>query len=240
MLTVPLSRSIIKSRTKLSSVLAQHAKRSQQFLTSTKPACTSSTGNSYFHTQNVPEPLPAVAYDYYDDNDDDSEDGEKMELYTQGGGSSSHDITAMAGMAGDLTFIKSTKPSVSSPNTPNYNIRHRKLSGGGGGGSSGGPPSNGGGGSGSGGNVYHKCPKCGMSVTFKHGDYEENTFYCATCSGWFLVKNSEKETSFPFTYDEFDKGTSISATNNSNSGGSGSASKQRKNVRPQILMSHVS
>lgn len=31
-------------------------------------------------------------------------------------------------------------------------------------------------------------------MTFKHGDFEENTFYCATCSGWFMVQNSGEKT----------------------------------------------
>lgn len=32
--------------------------------------------------------------------------------------------------------------------------------------------------------------KCGTYVTFRHGDFEENTFYCAACSGWFVVNNA--------------------------------------------------
>ena len=30
-------------------------------------------------------------------------------------------------------------------------------------------------------------PKCKTYVTFRHGDFDENTFYCAACSGWFTV-----------------------------------------------------
>jgi len=44
-----------------------------------------------------------------------------------------------------------------------------------------------GGGGNGGGTGRYRCPKCGTHVTFRHGDFEENTFYCATCSGWFLV-----------------------------------------------------
>jgi hypothetical protein len=33
----------------------------------------------------------------------------------------------------------------------------------------------------------NKCPKCGNLVTFRHGDFDANTFYCAACSGWFAV-----------------------------------------------------
>jgi len=43
------------------------------------------------------------------------------------------------------------------------------------------------GGGNGGGTGRYRCPKCGTHVTFRHGDFEENTFYCATCSGWFLV-----------------------------------------------------
>jgi hypothetical protein len=39
-------------------------------------------------------------------------------------------------------------------------------------------------GGGSGGGGRHRCPKCGTDVTFKC-DFEDNTFYCASCAGWF-------------------------------------------------------
>lgn len=54
------------------------------------------------------------------------------------------------------------------------------------------PPSSGrkiGNGGGSGGG-RHRCPKCGTFVTFRHTDFDENTFYCAACSGWFVVSPS--------------------------------------------------
>jgi hypothetical protein len=38
-------------------------------------------------------------------------------------------------------------------------------------------------GGGNGGGRY-RCPKCGTDVTFKC-DFEDNTFYCASCAGWF-------------------------------------------------------
>jgi hypothetical protein len=44
----------------------------------------------------------------------------------------------------------------------------------------------GGGGGGGGGTGRHRCPKCGTTVTFRC-DFEENTFYCASCSGWFVA-----------------------------------------------------
>jgi hypothetical protein len=69
--------------------------------------------------------------------------------------------------------------------TTTYPRRSAGVRGGGGGGGGGGT---GGRGSGSGGR--YRCPKCGSFVSFRHEDFEENTFYCATCSGWFLVTSS--------------------------------------------------
>ena len=39
-------------------------------------------------------------------------------------------------------------------------------------------------GGGRGGGGRYRCPKCGTFVTFKC-DFEDNTFYCASCAGWF-------------------------------------------------------
>lgn len=43
-------------------------------------------------------------------------------------------------------------------------------------------------GSGGGGGGRYRCPKCGTDVTFKC-DFEDNTFYCATCAGWFAGRS---------------------------------------------------
>ena len=34
-----------------------------------------------------------------------------------------------------------------------------------------------------------KCPKCGNFLAYTRTDFAENTFYCSSCSGWFLVKS---------------------------------------------------
>ena len=47
-------------------------------------------------------------------------------------------------------------------------------------------------GSGGGGGGRYRCPKCGTDVTFKC-DFEDNTFYCATCAGWFAGRSSPIE-----------------------------------------------
>lgn len=63
----------------------------------------------------------------------------------------------------------------------------------------------------------HRCPKCGTFVTFRHGDFDENTFYCAACSGWFVVSPQTTITGYETTH----------AANTSN--------KQD----PPILMQHI-
>jgi hypothetical protein len=69
-----------------------------------------------------------------------------------------------------------------------------------------------------------------MSATFRHGDFEENTYYCETCSGWFLIDSNgdrNKEGNRGPAYEEY-------MTKN---GGDGSLNKPQD---PQILMHHVS
>jgi hypothetical protein len=139
---------------------------------------TDPTGLDEIHDRSVNAiPMPALAlahdYDYYEEGDL----GESNEGNFDASIPANRSIEARYGESG-----RSTMSTI--PNRPTS----RKASGGGppsGGG--GGPPS---GGSGGGGEGKHKCPKCGTSVTFKHADFEDNTFYCASCSGWFLVKNA--------------------------------------------------
>jgi hypothetical protein len=162
----------------------------------------------------TPEPLPAVAYAYEDPYDDEtdhdttlkssSEPGsERLSAQHHHGVNSSkflHDVTSRkwsnseilsAAGAGSSTGRGPTSsipyPPPSSVNTTNTKAGPRKYGGGGG---------------------RHRCPKCGTHVTFRHGDFEENTFYCATCSGWFVAnpntitgEGADKGDGSP--YDEF-------------------------------------
>lgn len=119
-----------------------------------------------------PLPMPALAL-AYDDEDYDSE-----YTSTDINNSPAQYITAKYGDGGTISTTNDGLVASSQS--------FKAVKGGGGGG----PPSGGGGGTGNG---KHKCPKCGMSVTFQHTDFEDNTFYCATCSGWFLVKNAKED-----------------------------------------------
>lgn len=138
---------------------------------------TGDNGNDDEHNLMTSEahPLPQLAYDYdwseWDDGDYKDTDESSIEQYPtnnnssgDGGGTIS---TSVGGGPATHKPYGSQSPS-------------RGVSGGIGG--SGGK----GGFTGSGGGRY-KCPKCGSNVSFRHKDFSANTFYCATCSGWFLV-----------------------------------------------------
>jgi hypothetical protein len=265
MLATKLTRSIAKNSTssRIASSLRQNntAIRRPQLISSSyyssskQPLSTYATNSESRNHHSIPEPLPALAYAYdYHDYDDHEEDDyavrvEENETYYEV--VEINNINNALTMEGDVTFVKATnKPSLAYPNIPNYDIPTRKFSGmdggGGGGGGSGGPPSGNGGGGG-GGKGRHKCPKCGMSITFKHGDFEENTFYCATCSGWFLVKKANEKAT---TSSNSTESSVAAAASFSSTGGSaydefkeektGNEIKPRKVTRQQILMTHVS
>jgi ATP-dependent Clp protease ATP-binding subunit ClpX len=183
-----------------------------------------------------PQPLPAVAYDYIDDDEDDEHANDENETYNNSteslaarqdtakirtqdvSGARKSDVnyvisrgnyTSIGAVTESNHVIENTSTnnnsvSSSSPFSIFKSIQHATATssnnnngGGSGNGIGGGddapypPPSEGQPGSkpvafrkGSGGGGRHRCPKCGTDVTFKC-DYEENTFYCASCAGWF-------------------------------------------------------
>jgi hypothetical protein len=216
------------------------APSSKKMFTTTMRKCrtqNSLTESSSFQARfPIPEPLPALAlaYDYEDSWDDADSDS----LSSQGSSSSSSTAfprkdfsTAQQAVNSqfrrDVTYRTSAttgrgpSSSSSNSNTPyspplssaetSKGIHSRKSGGGGSGG-------------------RHRCPKCGTHVTFRHDDFEANTFYCATCSGWFVANpntisgttDGDKVDDSP--YDEF------LAKNG----------ETRKPEDPLILMHHVS
>jgi len=140
-----------------------------------------------------PEPMLSVAYDYIDDFDDflpEASDIRSTASALDKEFNRLHDVTCSATVTSGISHLQenslknnfssslagrelSTRP-LSQPSDPQFPTSKRRASGGGGGGNGGGTG-------------RYRCPKCGTHVTFRHGDFEENTFYCATCSGWFLV-----------------------------------------------------
>ena len=174
----------------------------------TTPSSSTNTPFELNATTRFEEPLPALAYAYdYSDDDEDSDSRTSCDSSSTGASTSviftPTDDSSSVGTGTDFYVCKESMSSDSSMSSSSFgNAKNsaipsrahassrsklhssstRRVSGGGG---SGGYS----GGGGKGGNGKCKCPKCGNNVTFKHGDFEENTFYCATCSGWFIVKN---------------------------------------------------
>lgn len=178
-----------------------------------------------FHVH--PLPLPAVAYedyddDYEDDFDDETcsesashsylfipDDNSETPSVVKGPDVTCSTLVAGGGNSGHGPTSSHPYPAPSSVESQKAGPI-RKVGGGGGGG-------------------RHRCPKCGTSVTFRC-DYEENTFYCASCSGWFVANPN-----------------SISAAEGNTSEGDGSPYKEfmakngsKQGEAPDILMRHVS
>ena len=168
-----------------------------------------------------PQPLPALAYDY-DYEVDEANHSEKD--INQFSANSKEVLTAQQCVRHDVTsdplVIEASSsgppgrgPSSSTPYPPPSSMASSK----------GGVSRRGG----AGGGGHHRCPKCGTTVTFRC-DYEENTFYCASCSGWFVVNPNailagDDGKSHEPKFEEF---TARNGT--------------RKPDDPEILMRHVS
>ena len=98
-----------------------------------------------------------------------------------------------------------------------------------------GPPTHlragGGGGGGPGGPGRHRCPRCSSVVVFHSNDFaNENNFYCAACSGWFVVQDP------------------IAASSGGSGTGTGAEQQQQQQQQqqhpgmaspPNILMQHI-
>lgn len=140
------------------------------------------SNNASYHEQ--PQPLAAVAYAWEFDHEDEMDEtcSDKISSIPVAFSAHSeaaveHDVTGSVigrpvALAGGGSPGRG--PSSSTPYPPPSSMVSSKSK-----------PSRkvGGGGGGSG---RHRCPKCGTTVTFRC-DFEENTFYCASCSGWFVV-----------------------------------------------------
>mmetsp|Transcript_27220 Transcript_27220/g.59956 ORF Transcript_27220/g.59956 Transcript_27220/m.59956 type:complete len:831 (+) Transcript_27220:155-2647(+) len=213
--------------------------RDQEFLfrdsTSNHPGSINFSTSTPKHP--VAHPLPALAYDYIDDEDDDDNDVEKENALSSNSITAREDTTKRStqdvSSAGkdDVNYVISRRnfttggalkkinymmenTSLSENNDATtassspfsiFKSIHRATatssnnnSGGSGNGIGGGddapypPPSEGHGSKpptfrkGGGGGGRSRCPTCGTFVTFKC-DFDENTFYCASCAGMFAV-----------------------------------------------------
>ena len=114
----------------------------------------------------------------------------------------------------------------------------------------------GGNGTGGGGGGPHRCPKCGANVTFQepnanasfstNGGIQNNCFYCAACSGWFLIQPNTgyDEAASAQTKYLLSKLASDAAVgeggSKTNNGGLPTRPSNRKISQPQFVMQHVS
>ncbi|KAL3929882.1 MAG: hypothetical protein SGARI_004633, partial [Bacillariaceae sp.] len=222
-----------------------------------------SGGDSSFDSA-IPQPLPAVAYDYIDDDDyDDSFEHEATLASTTFHGRQEEDVSDV--FRGDVARRNPTRATVGldvNKHRDTILSHHQQQPFGtasaanGGGGAGDGPTSNRpypsptdaadgtttttasgnisyrkAGGGGGGGTGRHRCPKCGTTVTFRC-DFEENTFYCASCSGWFVASPDtiqaaqQQQQDDGSSYEEF-------LAKNGHKGGGGTAADA------EILMRHV-
>lgn len=180
---------------------------------------------------NHPQPLPALAFDYeyYDDDDDDDDENNVQTMNridhssfptlhipaTASGTNKNNnfgDTESFCSLKGKNSDGDMTERGGEGGNTTN----HKSSTG-----------------MGSGGNGKYKCPKCGMSVTFKHYDFEENTFYCTTCSGWFMVNKNDATTT------SLSSSSNLLKNNNMVSSRVGSAYDEFKQEKDQIHHPHI-
>lgn len=168
-----------------------------------------------------PEPQPAIAiasnYDYYDDEDE-----------HDGGLAVSAKDTSLSALGTPPSSSSSTSHPYPPPTEFDGKefVSSRKHSSGGGGGRC-------------------RCPKCGTFVTFRHGEFDENTFYCAACSGWFVMSPTAMRGAVAQGVRE------LSSSSAGSSGGAGDVGSnaypdtfmdksihRRKLDEPQVIMRH--
>ena len=217
-----------------------------------------------FHSRKIhiqPLPVPAVAV--YDFDACDFHDEIGSHDYSDGscvdGESQQHDQMILASAASGGGHVGNLSTGSGRVGDGSSNRFVRRSSGGGNG-------SSGGGG-------IHQCPKCGANVTFHessndvsgnqtNGSAPANCFYCAACSGWFLIppnnnSNNNKNNNINANHD--DQMSTITAAQSkylmsklaaaAGGGGGGDDNKatgfpttpsNRKISQSQFVMQHVS
>lgn len=176
-----------------------------------------------------PHPLPAVAYcDAYDFGDDVGDyDQPNDEVHhasrldvlasaaggANGGGDGGGSITGTGGGGGGPRFVGS----------------------------------GGGGGTGSGNGPY-RCPKCGANVTFQDtsasaangSGLQSNCFYCAACSGWFLIQPNDNADEDSSAHSKFLLSKMAESGGGDSREGVPTTPSNRQTINPQFVMQHVS
>lgn len=163
----------------------------------------------------TPVPLVAIAYD----SDDGSDENPEVPAAVMLSSTPSNDVICTGphvmstntrnSAAGRIpTSTTTTSASNNTFTPPSVSDKGHARRGAGGGGGAG----------------RHRCPKCGTNVTFRHGEFEENSFYCANCSGWFSIMPNT------ITADSIAKNETYGEINKN---------EEKKLQDPQILMQHI-
>ena len=145
-----------------------------------------------FRSRPIPLPLPAVSFNHTCeegtwDGDNDASISRKAQDEGLPAGdrltsSLSRDAASTTSGSDPMSFVGGRPPpTTTTPYPPPSNNGNplppsRRASGGGGGGG------------------RHRCPKCGTYTIFSHNEFG-NSFYCATCSGWFTAETMEGDES---------------------------------------------
>jgi len=136
----------------------------------------------------VPQPALALAYDYCDpeepESENDSYNVDSIYAISDGAKYAPWASTAMSSRGLPPPQHPASPSTSSSPYPAPTEYDGKTVSskfGGSGGGDGGGP----------GGGGRHRCPKCGTFVTFRHGDFDDHSYYCAACSGWFYISPNQ-------------------------------------------------
>ena len=118
---------------------------------------------------------------------------------------------------------------------------------GGGGGRFVGNGSGGGSSGGAGGGPSQRCPKCGANVTFQEASaataasgMQSNCFYCAACSGWFLIQPNSSEEESTSAHSKYLLSKMAAEGEERRSAGLPTSPSNRKISQPQFVMQHVS
>ena len=189
-----------------------------------------------------PHPLPAVAYDYVDDDFCEDEVDDEL-LYDANDKNNLHHnyLHINANSGGGPTSMSGVE------NDKLSNLTRFVGHGGGGGG----------GGGSSGGGSRHRCPKCGANVTFQDASLlsgtttttsiQSNCFYCASCSGWFLIQPPTANNNNLVHPDHQHQSahskyllTKLGEQRSSSSSSSEEEGDNSKISQPQFVMHHVS
>jgi len=77
------------------------------------------------------------------------------------------------------------------------------------------------------------------SCSFRHNEFEENTFYCATCSGWFVITQNTSPTASTTKLNQNSSSSSPSSSSSHSSQSDGAGAKQTVRLFSRVEDQHA-